>query len=180
MGLAPLAFATPDAIVLAFVLLLTIRGAIKGFIWTLVRTAGLVAGYLLAARFDAAVGTFLAAHFSFVPAANSDIVGWVAIIVVAYVIATVAAYLAKGSLREVSLGGIDRLLGAALGATLGFLICAFAFTLWASTKPKEEVRATFSGSFAASFMARAVREVTPLFSDGVRRRWQPVFSTLDE
>ena len=38
------------------------------------------------------------------------------------------------------------------GAQFG--ICAFAFTLWASARPREEVRATLSGSFASVWMAR--------------------------
>ena len=174
-----LAFATPDAIVLVVVLLFAIRGAMKGFAWTLVRTAGLVGGFFLAARFDVALGNFLADHLSFVPRSGSDMVGWVSIVVAAYVIATVAAHLLRGAVRDVKLHDPDRVLGAVLGAALGLGISAFSFTLWASMKPKETVRATFSGSVAAVWMAKTVHAVTPFFPDGVRSRWAPVLSSLD-
>jgi len=179
MASATLAFTTPDAVVLTVVVLFALRGAWKGFVRTLVRAGGLAAGFLLAARLDVTVGTFLADHLSFVPRSGSDMVGWVAVVVATYALATFAAHSMRGALRDVRLRGADRVLGAVLGAALGFGICAFAFTLWASARPREEVRATLSGSFASVWMARAVRGVTPLFPDGVRKRWSPVLDSLD-
>ena len=62
-----LALSTPDAVVLSLMGFFALRGAFKGFVWQLLRTAGLYGGLLLAARFDRSVGTFLADRFSFVP-----------------------------------------------------------------------------------------------------------------
>ena len=179
MASAPLAFTTPDAIVFVVMALFALRGAWKGFIRTLLRTAGLTAGFLLAARLDVTVGTFLADHLSFVPRSGSDIVGWVTVVVLTYALAAFVAHSVRGAIRDLRLRTADRLLGAVLGAALGLGICAFSFTLWASARPREEVRATLSGSSAAVWMARTVRSVTPLFPDGVRKRWLPVLSSLD-
>src|SRR5688572_8647278 len=107
----------PDGITLAVVVFFALRGAVKGFVWQLLRTGGLVLALWLATRHHVAVGRFLADRFSFVPRTGSDIVGWGAVAIGMFVAVTLVAHVARQHVRALRLGGPDRLLGAALGAT---------------------------------------------------------------
>jgi membrane protein required for colicin V production len=170
---------TPDAVVAVVTLLFALRGAWKGFVWQLLRLAGLLAGLVLAARIDVPLGRFLARTFSFVPADGSDVVGWTTALVAVYLLAAFGSHLARDLVREARLGGPDRFLGGVLGGGFGFGVCAVVLTLWASTKAPAEVERTFAGSVSAQWIARTTRAVTPLFPAGVRERWAPVLRTLD-
>jgi membrane protein required for colicin V production len=179
MGAGTLAVSSPDAGVALVTLLFALRGAWKGFVWQLLRLAGLVAGLVLAARIDVPLGRFLARHLSFVPEAGSDVVGWATALLAVVLLAAYGAHAARDLVRDARLRGPDRLLGAALGAAFGFGVCAIALTLWASTKSPEEVERTFGDSLAARVVARTTRAATPLFPPGIRERWAPVLRTLD-
>lgn len=173
-----LALTTPDGIVLALVGYFALRGFLKGFVWQLVRTGGLLLGLGLAAHYDVQVGAFLAHRFSFVPDSASDLVGWAAIVVGTFLVVTLVAHLLREAVREADLSSTDRALGLALGAVLGLGIAAFGFTLWASMKPESEVKKTLAGSRTIEWMAKLVETVKPLFPDGIRERWAPVLKTL--
>lgn len=173
-----LALTTPDGIVLALMGYFALRGFLKGFVWQLLRTGGLLMGFGLAAHYDVAVGSFLAHRFSFVPEAASDLVGWAVIVVGTFLVVTLLATLLREAVREASLSGTDRVLGLALGAVLGLGIAAFGFTLWASMKPESEVKKTLAGSRTIEWMAKLVETVKPLFPDGVRERWEPVLKSF--
>jgi uncharacterized membrane protein required for colicin V production len=175
-----LAVSTPDTVVYALMGFFALRGAFKGFVWQLLRTGGLFGGLLLAARYDVAVGGFLAQRFSFVPATGSDVVGWGVIVVGTFLVVTLIAHLIREWVRSAELSGIDRTMGLVFGALFGLGIAAFGFTLWASTRPKSEVREALAGSKSTEYMARFIDAVNPLFPEGVRRRWIPVLESLAE
>jgi uncharacterized membrane protein required for colicin V production len=179
MGALVLAIATPDWIVAGAVVLFAWRGAVRGFVSLAVHMVGLYAGYLAAARFGPAVGAFLARTFSFVPASQGDLWGWVAVLVASYAAIAITAAAVRGGIVRAHLGGVDRLLGAAAGAALAVGLCAFAFTLWASAKTRVEIQEAFRGSITVRPMARVVAEVKPLFPEGIRARWTPVLESLD-
>lgn len=174
-----LALASPDAVAAVVVLLFALRGGWKGFVWQVIRLGGLLAGLLLAARVGRPVGKLLSSTFSFVPASNSEVAGWLAVLVLFYLLVLYGAHQARAMVREASLAAWDRALGAVLGALFGFALVAVAFTLWASTKEPEEVKRTFGGSLAARAAARAAEAAKPLFPPGVRARWAPVLDALD-
>ncbi len=179
MPTAPLlALTTPDGIVLALMGYCALRGFMKGFVWQLLRTGGLVLGFGLAAHYDVGVGAFLAHRFSFIPDTGSDLVGWCVIVAGTFLVVTLLAHLLKEAVREADLSMTDRALGLALGAVLGLGIAAFGFTLWASTKPPSEVKKTLDGSRTIEWMAKLVETVKPLFPDGIRERWAPVLKSL--
>ena len=177
---AVLAFATPDAIVVGAVVLFAWWGAVRGFTTLAIHTAGLYGGSLLGTRLGPAVGAWLARTFSFVPASQGDLWGWVAVTVACWVVVAFVASAVRGSLVRARLRGVDRVLGAVVGAAFAVGICAFAFTLWASGKTRPQVRDTFRGSVAVRPLARVVAEAKALFPDGVRERWSPVLESLDE
>ncbi len=175
-----LALSTPDTVVLSLMGFFAIRGAFKGFVWQLLRTAGLFGGLLLAARYDTVVGTFLADRFSFVPRTGSDLVGWGTIVVATFLVVTLIAHLIKNWVRDVNLSGIDRTMGFVFGAAFGLGLAAFGFTMWASTRPRSEVKEALGCSTSTEYMARMVDAVKPLFPEGVRARWSPVLECLDD
>lgn len=180
MSTGSLAVTTPDAIVLALVVLFAVRGAMKGFVWQLIRTGGLLLGLLLGARFDVAVGTFLANRFSFVPHAGSDMTGWVVCVLGTFLAVTLVAHLVRGAVLQARLGGPDRVLGLVLGAVLGLGLSAFACTLWASFRSKSEAQEALRGSVSVEWMAKFVSSVKPLFPESVRKRWDPVLDSLEK
>jgi membrane protein required for colicin V production len=177
--MSPLAaLSTPDVIVLVAVGFFALRGAWKGFVWQLLRTAGLVAGLFVAARYSAAVGRFLAERFAFVPDRASDLIGWAVVVVGTFLAVTLVAHLVRDAVRQTHLSGLDRMLGAGLGGLLGLLLVAFGFTLWASTMSDAEKREVLGGAVSTTYMAQAIDAVKPLFPDGIRERWAPVLSAL--
>lgn len=179
MGALVLAIATPDWIVAAAVVFFAWRGAMRGFVSIAVHAVGLYAGYLAAARFGPSVGAFLARTFSFVPSAQGDLWGWVAVLVVCYAAVAIVAALVRGGVVRARLRAVDRVLGAAVGVALAVGLCAFGFTLWASAKSRLEIQESFKGSVTVRPMARVVAEVKPLFPEGIRARWTPVLESLD-
>lgn len=175
-----LAFATPDAIVVGAVALFAWWGAVRGFTTLAIHTAGMYGGWLLAARVGPSVGAWLARTFSFVPASQADVWGWVVVSVLCWIAVAVVASTVRGGLVRARLRGVDRVLGAVLGAAFAVGVCAFAFTLWASGKSRPEVRDAFHGSVAVRPLARVVSEAKALFPDGVRARWTPVLESLGD
>ncbi|MFO0931387.1 MAG: CvpA family protein [Planctomycetota bacterium] len=173
-----LALSTPDTVVLGLVLFFALRGAFKGFVWQLFRTAGLVVGLLLAARYDVPVGRFLAERFAVVPNAGADLVGWATIVLGTFLVVTLLAHLVRNAVHQARLSGVDRLLGAGLGAVLGLLFAALGFTLWASTLSDAEKKDVLGGSTSTTYMAQMIDAVKPLFPEGIRLRWAPVLSAL--
>lgn len=179
MGPTILAVSTPDAVVYGAMAFFALRGALKGAVWQVLRTAGLYGGLLLAARYDTTVGGFLAERFpSVVKASFSDLVGWGVVVAGVFLVVTLIAHLVKEWVRERDLSGIDRTMGFVFGALFGLGLVAFGFTLWASTRPKSEVREALADSTSARYMAQMIDAVKPLFPEGVRRRWSPVLDAL--
>lgn len=175
-----LAVSTPDTVVYALMGFFALRGAFKGFVWQLLRTAGLYGGLLLAAQHGESVGAFLAERFAFVPSMGADLVGWGVIVVGTFLVVTLIAHLIKEWVRGAELSGIDRSLGLVFGALFGLGLAAFGFTLWASTRPRSEVHDALAGSKSTQYMARFIETVKPLFPEGVRHRWRPVLESLGD
>jgi uncharacterized membrane protein required for colicin V production len=172
------ALSTIDAVTLGLVAVLAIRGAIRGFAWQAIRTGAVVVGFFLGARFGGEVGSFLVQHLK-VPASSGDVIGWALVWLGTYLLGTSIAHMAKGGLRNVQLGALDRVLGAALGGVLGLAIAAFALVLWASLKEPTEIQTSLGRSRSVEWMARFVRAAKPVFPAGVVRRWEPVLDSLE-
>jgi len=179
MPTAPLlALTTPDGIVLALMGYCALRGFMKGFVWQLLRTGGLLLGFGLAGHYNVGMGAFLAQRFSFVPDAAGDLVGWLVIVAGTFLVVTLLAHLLREAVREADLSTTDRAFGLVLGAVLGLGIAAFGFTMWASLRPASEVKQTLAGSRTIEWMAKLVDTVRPLFPEGVREKWDVVLKSL--
>lgn len=171
-----LALTTPDGIVLALMGYFALRGFLKGFVWQLLRTGGLIMGFGLGAAYGEQVGAFLANRFSFFP--DGAMYGWGAIVVAVFVVVTLLAHLLRQAVRDAHLSSTDRVLGLALGAILGLFIAAFGFTMWAGWKPASEVKETLRGSYTMVWMAKFIDTVTPLFPEGIRSQWSLLRQSL--
>jgi membrane protein required for colicin V production len=174
------AITTPDAIVIATIAFFALRGAVKGFVWQLVRTVGLLLGLVLATQYATPVGRFLAERFSAIPAAASDLVGWLLIVLGTLLMLTLLAHTLRNAVRQADLTALDRFLGAALGAVFGLGLAAIVFTLYASSKTETERREMLQGSASTEYMAKFIDTVTPLFPESVRGRWGGVLHTLEK
>ncbi|MHC5012753.1 MAG: CvpA family protein, partial [Planctomycetota bacterium] len=111
----PATLTTPDTIVLIVCAILAVRGAFKGFAWQSVRTLGLIAAFIGAGLWHRRFGAWLD-EVSFLGEDPASWVAWFAIAVGIFLLATFFAWMAKGAMHKVKLGGIDRLLGFGLGA----------------------------------------------------------------
>jgi uncharacterized membrane protein required for colicin V production len=174
----PAALTTPDTIVLAACALFAVRGALKGFAWQAVRTVGLVAALWGAGAWHQRFGGWLHEHVGFLPEASTPWVAWFLILAGLLVVATFFAWMAKGAVHKVQLGGPDRLLGFALGAVMGLVLMTAGFLVWGSWVKEETLRGTLEGSVSVRWMARVVDTVEPLLPADIAKRWSPVLHTL--
>lgn len=175
------ALSTPDTVVLCVVAFFLLRGAVKGFVWQALRTAGLLAGLFLGARHNVTVGGFLAERFSFVPTSAASLVGWAVVVIGVFVAVTMVAHLARSAVREAKLTGLDRSMGAVLGAVLGLGAATLGFTLWmeATRMTDDERRDLLGGAVSTTWMAKLVDAVEPMFPQDIRDRWSPVLRKLE-
>ena len=158
---------TIDIVILVIVGAGAVLGFMKGFLKQLAGLLGLVAGLLLAKALYATV-----AERVFLPLTDSltvaQVIAFVAIwLAVPLVFLLVASLLTK-AMEAVALGGVNRLLGAGLGAVkyallVSLLICVVEYidtdhSLLKKTKKQESVLYYPMEKFAGAFLP-AAREV---------------------
>ncbi len=170
--------AIPDMILLGLCALLGIRGAIKGFAWQLVRTIGLVAALWAATRFYDPVGGWLDERLP-IPSMTAPWVGWLGVLAVVFLVFSYLAWVAKGAVKTINLGGLDRLLGFLLGGVMALLVGAAAFVMWGHYVGEDRLRTTLEDSISARYMAEAVDVVAPLFPEDIRTRFRKSLDALD-
>lgn len=169
----------PDLIVLGLCAVLGIRGAVKGFAWQLVRTIGLLAGLWGATRFFGPVAEWLDARFP-LPEIATPVVAWLGILALTILLFGFFAWIVKGAVKKVNLGGLDRALGFVLGGVMALTFAAIAFVLWGHFAGEDELRDTLDESITARWMAETVQVVTPLFPEDIRTRFEKSLAALDE
>lgn len=170
---------TPDAIVGIVCALAAVRGAFKGFAWQVVRLIGLIAALWGAGAWHENVGAWLDAHVSFVPQAAAPWIAWFGIFVALLLLATWFAWMARGAVRAVKLGGFDRLFGFVMGAAIGLVLVTAGFLIWGSFVSDETLEDTLEESVTVPYMAMVVDVVEPLLPTSVQRKWGTVLHTLD-
>jgi uncharacterized membrane protein required for colicin V production len=174
------ALSTPDTIVAIICAVAAVRGAVKGFAWQVVRTIGLVGALWGAFAWNERFGAWIRDTVPFVPDVASD---WVALFVIflsLLLIATWFAWMAKGALRTVKLGGIDRLLGFVAGAAMGLILVTAGFLAWGSWVRPETLRDTLENSLTVPYMTKVVEIVEPVLPQHLRDRWGEILHTLDD
>lgn len=174
------ALSTPDTIVAVACAVIAVRGAVKGFAWQVVRTLGVFGALWGAGAGHERFGAWLDANIPFIPEMASAWVAWFAIFLGLWLLATWFAWMAKGALKTVKLGGIDRILGFAAGGVMGLVLVTAGFLIWGSFASSSTLRSTLEGSITVPYMAKVVDVVEPLLPGDVRNRWSEVLRTLDE
>ena len=174
------ALSTPDTIVAIVCAVAAVRGAVKGFAWQVVRTIGLIGALWGAGAWHERFGGWLDANIPFIPEMASDWVAWFVIFLGLLLLATWFAWMAKGALRTVKLGGIDRLLGFAAGAAMGLILVTAGFLIWGSFVRGPTLKSALEGSITVPYMALVVDVVEPVLPADVLKRWSEVLHTLDE
>jgi uncharacterized membrane protein required for colicin V production len=181
MGFSPaLAVSTVDGVVLALVGLMVLRGLWKGFAWQAVRTVGLVGALWGATAWHEPIGRRLASTFGFLPDAAAPWVAWVTLVVALFLAAAYLAWVARGLVQQLQLGGLDRLLGIASGAALGLLLATAGVLAWASFVPDAHVRDALRGSVTAPWMGKTVDLLEPILPADLRQRWRGVLATPEQ
>lgn len=175
------ALKTLDWIAIALCALFAVRGAMKGFAWTAVRTAGIVVAVWAAFRFQVPVAEWIGERLGFVPAPARPIVASLAILIGILVVATWFAWLVRGLVKEIRLGDLDRVLGLGLGAFMGLLVLTFGFFVWGQIWPDNETVAhAVEGSYAGHAMAWVTEQIRPLLSEDVIRKWDEVMQFVEK
>ena len=174
------ALSTPDTIVAVVCVVAAVRGAVKGFAWQVVRTIGLMGALWGAFAWNEAFGAWIQENVPFVPDMASNWVALFVILIGLLLIATWFAWMAKGALRTVKLGGIDRLLGFGAGAAMGLVLVTAGFLFWGSWVRTETLRETFENSITVPYMTKVVEVVEPVLPKHLRDRWGEILHTLDD
>lgn len=175
------ALKTLDWIALGVCLLFAVRGAMKGFAWTAVRSAGVIVAVWAAFRFQIPVATWIGERVQFVPEPARPIVASLAILIGILVVATWLAWLVRGLVKEIRLGDLDRLLGFGLGAIMGLLVLTFGFFVWGQIWPNNETVANaVEGSYAGQAMAWVTEQIRPLLSEEVIEKWDGVMKYVEK
>lgn len=174
------ALTTPDTIVAFVCAVAAVRGAVKGFAWQIVRTVGLIAALWGAFAWNERVGELIAEHVPFIPAAWSDWVALFAIFVGLLLLATWFAWMAKGALKTVKLGGLDRLLGFGAGAVMGLVLVTAVFLIWGSMVSTSTLKESLSTSITVPYMTKVVEVVEPVLPTHLRERWGEILHSLDD
>lgn len=174
------ALSTPDTIVAIVCAVAAVRGAVKGFAWQVVRTIGLVGALWGAGAWHERFGAWIEENVPFIPDVAGDWVAWFTIFLGLVLLATWFAWMAKGALKTVKLGGIDRLLGFGAGAVMGLILVTAGFLIWGSWVRTATLKSTLEGSITVPYMAKVVDIVEPGLPADVRNRWSEVLHTLDE
>ncbi len=116
-----------DLIVLALIGSSLVAGALRGLVRALIATGALIVGLLVATHGYEPVGALLRGAGLVESQAAAQAGGFLLIVGVALALGFVAGQLARGGLKRVRLGWLDRALGALFGLARGLAVCAIMY-----------------------------------------------------
>ena len=172
------ALSTADTIVAIVIAVAAVRGAFKGFAWTFVRFVGFIAALAAAILWYPGVGAWLDERIAFIPEKLSYLVAFLGILILVWLVATYFAWVARGAVRRVKLGGIDRPLGFLAGGALGLLLATVAFLILGNNF-RSWTRDALEGSVTAPYMRLVVETIEPALPENLRNEWQHILDGLD-
>jgi uncharacterized membrane protein required for colicin V production len=173
------ALSTLDTIGLVLVLIFAIRGAFKGFAWQAFRTVGLVGAFWAAFALQAPVGTWLRDNIQILPDVATPWIASVVVFVTIFGLATWFAWMARGALKEIHFGGMDRLLGFVFGGATGLVILTIGFFVWGQFFANDDqVAAALKDSISGPAMRAITELIQPYLSEDVIKRWDGILDLL--
>ena len=102
-----------DIVILACFIPALIQGFIKGFVKQVVSLAVIFFTFFLSSKFSVPLGEYLTQYITVSPQAMKVICFVIILVVTGFVLTLVGRFI-TGTLRAISLGGVDKLLGAVL------------------------------------------------------------------
>ncbi len=146
-----------DVTISAIILILGIKGFMQGFIKEVFGLAGLVGGVYFASRLSGDAATFIEANFFQLENASLlNLIGFLAILIIIWLGATILGSLFSKLTSESGLGFINRLFGFIAGGGKYFLIFALIVTALSNVKlVKDNLEKYVSDSILYPFLLEA-------------------------
>lgn len=165
--------AVADVILLGACLLFGVLGLFKGFVWQAIRTLGFVAALMVAGAWYEPTGAWLAERLPFLPGGMvADVAGAIVLFVGTFLLATFLASLARGTLKAMRLGVVDRLLGLAWGVLFGLLLVTVGYLVWANMGWSDaSVRAHLDDAMSRPLLTKVLEVGDPFVPPRWRERW---------
>ncbi|ANE32297.1 CvpA family protein [Campylobacter hyointestinalis] len=136
-----------DIIVIALVVILGIKGLINGFVKEIFGLIGLIGGVVVASRNATLVGGLISDHIYKLNESSSFFFGFLATLVIFWVVCLVAGNLVSKMLTFSGLGFLDRILGFFIGSAKIFLVFAiFAAIISNINILSQKIEPYFDGS----------------------------------
>ena len=130
MNFSVINLAVIDLIFIGVVVLLTIRGSLRGFISELLSMAALVIGLLIAIFFFRRAAPVVSDRFELNKEMLPEIISFTILFIIAFLIIKLLETMLKGILGKLKLSGVDRVLGFFFGFAEGIVIvCLFIFLI---------------------------------------------------
>ena len=121
-----------DISVIGLLVLFGIFGAVKGLVRQLFFLGGLVAGHIVGIHYYAFVVSIFKLSFKY-----AELVGYLIILLTAYVIAVILGSFIKGKIRGMKLSFMDRTFGLFAGLLKGGLLAVLLVFVLVITMPKD-------------------------------------------
>jgi membrane protein required for colicin V production len=150
-----------DLILLVVLFLFGLRGYFKGFFRETFSLGGLVIGFMVAVRYDAAVGAFAGLYWN-VSSLILKGAAFVALFFVVYFVFAVAGWVLHRSAKMLFLQTINRLGGIAVGlgkgaAVMALIIFFVTSSAWTPRSTRERVEDSYLGPPLSQLAVKLIR-----------------------
>jgi membrane protein required for colicin V production len=161
------AFLAPvDIILIALILVLVIRCALRGFIEEFMSVAALILGILSAVFFHQKGGAFIRKEYLRNLEIIPEVLAFVLLFIVPFAAVKILEYILKDIVARVNLGGFDRLLGILFGLAEGITLAALVIFI-IEVQPLFDRNLLLSHSFFARHLLPVLGKVQlPLLPGG--------------
>ncbi|MFM8386891.1 MAG: CvpA family protein [Planctomycetia bacterium] len=169
---------TLDLVLVAVVALFALRGALKGFVWQVIRFVAAGLAFACASLADDPLAPVLRSVFPSLGEAAAPSVAWSIVFFLVLLLGTWAAHLARGLVHSVALAGVDRIAGFLLGAATGVLFSLLVVVMggaWLEASGRQEQMAHYTkGSQLLAPLGRLADTLGAYLPQGARSLWLEV------
>lgn len=176
--MAAAGISTLDLVLVALTCLFALRGALKGFVWQVIRFVAFGLAFACASLADDPLAPMLRSVFPSLGAEAAPSVAWALVFFLVLLLGTWAAFLARGLVHGVALAGVDRLAGFVLGAATGALVALLLVVLGGAfleaSGRHERLQQLTHGSRLLGPLGRLADGLGAHLPEGARRLWHEV------
>lgn len=116
-----------DIIVIAIILILSIKGLFNGFIRETCSAIGIIGGVLIASRYNVELGVWINSFLKFESATLINLIGFMIILAIIWILALIIAEVIVRFAKFIKLGKMDKILGIFIAATKIFMVLSIIF-----------------------------------------------------